>query len=196
MAKTETTLAGAKVEVNQDDATGVVFQLPESVNHTPGGLTASPPTTGQKFYGQPIVLGCRVGIAANSPAAATTYRATLLDSNAPCILKVLRVAVRIVDITAGDFTDGDAGNLDVTVIRGDGADTETESDILADYAMDDDFENGEFMEFPHATVFLDNDTIVAGGSLYVDLILDPDNTAAATNDGCTADVWVTCVPVL
>lgn len=196
MAKRETTLVGSSVTVEQDDATGVLYQKPDSVLQTPGGLTATPPTTGEKFYGVPIILGCRVGIAANSPASATTYRATLLNKNAPCILKVIEIGVQIVDITAGDFTDGDAGNLDVTVIRGDGAGTETETDILADYALDDDFENGETMRFPHGTVFLTNSTVIAGGSLYVDLIVDPDSTAGATNDGCTADVWVTCVPVV
>jgi hypothetical protein len=137
----------------------------------------------------------RVGIAANSPAAATTYRATLLNKNSPAKLKVLGCHFRVVDLTVGDYTDADAGNLDITFIRGDGAASETESDILADFTLDDDYANGEQADFPDTTTLLTNDEIVEGGSLYVDLIVDPDATAGATNDGATVDAWVEVMKV-
>jgi len=136
-----------------------------------------------------------VGIAADSPAASTTYRATLLNKNAPAILKVLQIQARMVDVTIGDFTGSDSGNLDLTVIRGDGAGTETESDVLAVQALNDTTDNGEALFYPAGTVVLTNDTIVSGGSLYVDLLVDPDATAGATNDGATVDVMVTVMKV-
>jgi hypothetical protein len=196
MARTETYLPGLDTRILQDDATGILIQMPDSTKQTMGGLDASPPVTGQKFYGVPLVLGCRVGIAANSPAASTTYRATILNKNAPTILKILKIETRMVDITEGDFTTGDGGNLTLTVKRGNGAASETESDVLAEQQIDGTVQNGEQLQYPTATVFLTNDTIVSGGSLYVDLLVDPDVTAGAVNDGCTYDVWVTCVPVV
>ena len=196
MPRNETSLVGITTEWSQDSATGVLSQNAESTKSSPGGLTASPPVTGELAFGIPMVLACRVGIAANSPAAATTYRATLLNKSAPSKLKVLSVEARIVDLTTADFTDGDGGNLDLTVIRGDGAASEVESDILADFTLDDDYANGEHVRWPDTTTFLTNDGIVSGGSLYVDLVVDPDATAGATNDGATVDVWVTVLRVI
>lgn len=195
MAVDITGIAQVQTSVPQDDATGILVQTPEGTRSTPGGLSATPRPAGQNFYGQPFILGCRVGIAANSPAAATTYRATLLNKNAPSLLKVLEITMQVVDLTVADFTDADAGNLDVTVIRGDGATSEVESDVLADFTMDDDFANGETIRWPDQTTLLANTDVVEGGSLYVDLIVDPDATAGATNDGAVVDVWVTCVKV-
>lgn len=188
-------IAQVQTDVPQDDATGVLVQAPEGTRSTPGGLSDTPPATGQNFYGQPFILGCRVGIAVNSPAAATTYRATLLNKNAPCALKILEVTMQVVDLSVAEFTDADGGNLDVTVIRGDGDASETESDVLADFTMDDDFANGETIRWPDQTTLLANTEIVEGGSLYVDLVVEPDATAGATNDGAVVDVWVTCVKI-
>lgn len=196
MPFTESHIPTANLDRNQDNATGLLIQNPASTYSTQGGLTATPPATGQKFYGPPIVVGARVGIAANSPAASTTYRATIFNKNCPHKMKVQDVQLRIVDLTAADFGDADGGNLDFTLIRGDGAASETESDVLADQTLDDDFENGETVRYPHATVFLANDEIVEGGSLYADLIVDPDDTAGATNDGAVVDVFVTLVPII
>lgn len=187
---------GRTVEHSQDNVSGLITQNPESTMSTLGGLTASPPTAGQIAVGQEFVLLGRVGIAANSPAELTTYTVQWFNKNAPFKFRINEVVLSMVDLTAGDFTDGDAGALDFTVIRGDGAASETESDVLADQTLDDDFENGETVRYPHATVFLANNEVVSGGSLKAQLIVTPDATAGATNDGVTADVLIRCLRVL
>ena len=178
--------------IDQDTVTGLPTQNVESTRSTPGGLRATG-TVADVLMGHEFTLLARCGIEANSPAAATTYRTTLMDSNAPFKFRILQIGFEVVDLTVGDFTDGDAGNLDITVIRGDGAESETESDILADFALDDDYANGEGAQFPTVAAGLANNTVVEGGSLYVDLIVDPDDTAGAVNDGALVDVWLRCI---
>jgi hypothetical protein len=181
-------------DFTQDAKSGLLLQSPESTGTTPGGLRATG-TVADVAYGNEFTLIARCGIAANSPAAATTYRTVLYNKNAPK-LRVLEVRFQVVDLTEADFTAGDAGNLDVTLIRGDGAESETESDILADFALDDAYANGEGASFPTATVpLLAGGEVVAGGSLYADLIVDPDATAGATNDGALVDVIVRCIRI-
>jgi len=185
-----------QTNIDGDSKYNVVTQSPESILQTLGGLGTPTASASQIAVGQEFTLVGRVGIAANSPAASTTYTVQWYNKDCPYKLKVLEVGFRVVDITADDYTDGDAGNLDLTVIRGDGAASETETDILADFAMDDDYGNGNGDRFPSATVALANDEVVSGGSLKAQLIVDPDATAGATNDGAEVDVWVRCLRVL
>lgn len=185
------------VEHDHERVLGCITQNPESTYSTPGGLTIpAAAAVGEVARGQEFTLLARTGIGANSPAAATTYRQPFFDAkSAPFKFRVLEVGFEVVDVTVGDFTDGDGGNLDLTVIRGDGAASETESDVLADFALDDDYANGTGVRFPTAAVALANNTVVEGGSLYADLVVDPDATAGATNDGAIVDVWVRCLRV-
>ena len=192
MPLTNTFIAGKNVEHNQDSVTGVITQNPESTLSTKGGLGTTG-TVADVAYGTPFVLLGRVGIDENSPAASTTYTVQWFNKDAPFKFRILEIVLKVVDVTAADFTDGDAGNLDFTVIRGDGDVSENESDVLADQTLDDDFENGETVRYPHGTVFLANDTVVEGGSLKAQLIVDPDATAGATNDGAMVDVEIHCL---
>lgn len=179
--------------IEQDAILGLPIQTVESTRSTPGGLRTAGTVT-DVLKGHEFTLIARVGIDANSPADVTTYRTPFFTAkSAPFPFRILQVGFEVVDITAGDFTDGDAGNLDVTVIRGDGAASETETDVLADFALDDDYANGEGAQFPTVSIPLVNNSVVEGGSLYVDLLVDPDATAGATNDGAMVDVWCRCI---
>lgn len=183
-----------KTSVDQDDVTGVLIQNPESTRSAPNGFTTPAGAVDEGLMGHELVLAARVGIGANSPAASTTYTHQWFNKNCPYKLKVLEVGFRVVDLTVADFTDGDNGNLDVTIIRGDGAESETETDVLADVALDDDYSNGTGDRYPSSSVALAADEVVKSGSLKAQLIVDPDDTAGATNDGAIVDVWVRCVP--
>ncbi len=183
------------VQHDHERVIGCITQNPESTMGTIGGLRAVG-TVADVARGQEFTLIARVGIDENSPAAATTYRTPFFTAKSnPFKFRVLEVGFEVVDLTVADFTDADAGNLDVTVIRGDGAASETESDVVADFALDDDYANGAGARFPNATVVLANNEVVADGSLYADLVVDPDATAGATNDGALVDVWCRCVRV-
>jgi hypothetical protein len=195
MPKQENWANHTVVEHDHERVLGCITQNPESTHGTPGGLRATG-TVADVARGQEFTLLARVGIDENSPAAATTYRTPFFTAkSAPFKFRVLEIGFEVVDLTVADFTDADAGNLDVTVIRGDGAASEVESDVLADFAMDDDYANGAGARFPNATVVLANNEVVAGGSLYADLVVDPDATAGATNDGAMVDVWCRCIRI-
>jgi len=183
------------VEHDHERILGVITQNPESTMGTPGGLGTTG-TVADVARGQEFTLLARCGIDENSPAAATTYRTPFFTAkSAPFKFRILEVGFEVVDLTVANFTNEDAGNLDVTVIRGDGAASEVESDVLADFALDDDYANGAGARFPTATVVLAANEVVEGGSLYADLIVDPDDTAGATNDGALVDVWVRCLRI-
>jgi hypothetical protein len=181
---------------NQDTTLKLLTQNPESTSSTVAGLTVPTGQCTDVAVGQEFTLLARCGIGVDSPAGATTYRTPFFTAkSAPFPFRILQVGFEVVDITVTDFTDGDGGNLDVTVIRGDGAASETESDVLADFALDDDYANGEGAQFPTVAVGFTNNTVVAGGSLYADLVVDPDATSAGTNDGALVDVWVRCLRI-
>lgn len=196
MPRQENWASHVDVQNDHERIIGCITQNPESTMGTIGGLTTPTGQCTDVARGQEFTLLARVGIGENSPAAATTYRTPFFTAkSAPFKFRVLEVGFEVVDLTAADFTDGDAGNLDVTVIRGDGAASETESDVLADFAMDDSFVNGTGVQFPRETIPLANNEVVEGGSLYADLIVDPDATAGATNDGALVDVWCRCMRI-
>jgi len=183
------------VEHDHEGVIGCITQNPESTMGTPGGLRVVG-TVADVARGQEFTLIARCGIDENSPAATTTYRTPFFTAkNAPYKFRILEVGFEVIDLTEANFTDGDNGNLDVTVIRGDGADAEAETDVLADQALDDDYANGAGARYPSSSVVLANNEVVAGGSLYADLVVDPDDTAGAVNDGALVDVWVRCVRV-
>lgn len=196
MPFTQTHIPHRTTDRSQDTTLKIVTQDSESTVSTVAGLTTPVGQVTDIAVGQEFTLIARTGFGVNSPAAATTYRTPFFPAKtAPFKMRVMEVGFEVVDITVAEFTDGDAGNLDVTVIRGDGAASETESDILADFALDDDYANGKGARFPTAAVALSNNIVVDGGSLYADLVVDPDDTAGATNDGAIVDVWVRCIRV-
>ena len=195
MPITRTTIPHRVTTVTQDAIMKLITQNPESTSSTVNGLTISVGENETEVQvGQEFTMLARVGFGINHPDAADTHRTPFFTAkSAPFEFRILEVGFEVVDITVADFTDADAGNLDITVIRGDGATSETESDVLADFAMDDDYANGTGARFPNATQILTNNTVVSGGSLYVDLVIDPDATAGATNDGAVVDCWVRCL---
>lgn len=196
MGLTQNPLAGRSTTLSADSVTGLHTQNPASTQSTVGGLPTTGTVEDAVAVGQEFTMIGRVGIDENSPAAATTYTTDFFSKNAPFKFRILEVILQIVDLTAADFTDGDGGNLDFTVQDGDGAESETFTDVLADQTLDDDFENGETVRYPHATVFLTNTTIDVNESLRAQLIVDPDATAGATNDGAMVDCIVRCMRVL
>jgi hypothetical protein len=196
MSLTQSTKSGVAADLSHDSKYNLPTVDPNGLLHSSGGLG----TTGSLAdiqVGTEFVLLGRVGIDENSPAASTTYTVQFFDSDAPFKFRINEIVMTMGDITVANFTDGDAGNLDFLVVRGDGdPDGETETDVLASQTFDDDIETGETIRYPHATVFLDNDTVVDGGSLKAQLILDPDATAGATNDGAWVDCLIRCMRVL
>ncbi len=195
MPITRTMIPTRVISQDQDTVLKLITQDSESTSSTVNGLTTPVGAVTEVAVGQEFVMLARVGIGADAPDAATTYRAPFFTAkSAPFKMRVLEVGFEVIDLTVGDFTDGDGGNLDVTVIRGDGAASETESDVVADFAMDDDYANGSGARFPTASVLLANNIVVSGGSLYTDLIVEPDSVGA-TNDGASVDVWVRCIRV-
>lgn len=197
MPITRTMIPTRVVDVSQDTVTKLITQDPASTESTVNGLSTPAGAVTDVAKGHEFMLLARVGIGENSPAAVTTYRTPFHTAkSAPWQYRVLEVGFEMIDITVADFTDGDAGNLDLTVIRGDGAASEVESDVIADFALDDDYANGSGLRWPTAAVVFANNTVVVGGSLYVDLLVDPDATAGATNDGAIVDVWVRCLRTL
>lgn len=195
MSLTHTTKSGVAASQNHDTKYNLCTQDPSGLLHSAGGL-GSTGTLADVQVGQEFTLLGRVGIEANSPAAATTYTVNFFSKDAPYKFQILEVAFQVVDLTVADFTDGDAGNLDLTVEDGDGAASEAFTDVLADQALDDDYANGTGLRYPTATVGLTNCVIGAGESLRASLIVDPDATAGATNDGAVVDVIVRCLRVL
>jgi len=196
MPITRTIIPTRVISHDQDTVLKIITQDSESTSSTVNGLTEPVGQATDIAVRQEFVMLARAGFGVNSPATATTYRTPFFTAkSAPFKMRVMEVGFEVVDITVADWTDGDAGNLDVTVIRGDGAESETESDVLADFAMDDDYANGKGARFPTAAVALTNNVVVEGGSLYADMVLDPDATAGATNDGAIVDVWVRCIRV-
>lgn len=197
MPSTRTTIPHRTVDNSQDTVLKLITQDSESTSSTVDGLTISVGENETEVQvGQSFIMLARVGYGINHQAAVDTHRTPFFTAkSAPFKMRVLQVGFEVVDITVAEFTDGDAGNLDITVIRGDGAASETESDVLADFALDDDYANGKGAQFPTAAVALTNNIIVEGGSLYVDLVVDPDATAGATNDGAVVDCWVHCIRV-
>lgn len=190
----ETGRTGVQVNLTPDGVTGVVTQDSESTLSTPGGLATSG-TVADLAMGQEFTLIARCGIDTNSPAASTTYTVDYFSKNAPFKFRVLEVMFEVIDLTVAEFTDADAGNLDVTVQDGDGAEAETFTDVLADFALDDDYANGKGARFPTAAVVLTNTTIEKNESLRAQLIVDPDAVAGGTNDGALVDIMVRCIRV-
>ncbi len=171
----------------------LITQDPESIGSTPAGL----PTTGTvaaTAVGHEFTLVGRMGIDGNAPDAATTYTVNLFAKDAPYKFRVLEIRFEVIDLTVGDFTDGDGGNLDITVQDGDGASSEAFTDVLADQALDDDYANGTGTGYPTSAVALTNTTIAAGESLRASLIVEPDSVGA-TNDGALVDVIIRCLRV-
>lgn len=195
MPITRTMIPTRVISQDQDTVLKLITQDSESTSSTVNGLTIPVGAVTEVAVGQEFLLMARVGIGADAPDAATTYRTPFFTAkSAPFKMRAIQVGFEVVDLTVANFTDGDGGNLDVTVIRGDGAASETESDVLADFALDDDYANGKGAQFPTVGVALTNNIIVADGSLYADLIVEPDSVGA-TNDGAIVDVWCRCVRV-
>lgn len=183
------------VEHNHERVIGCITQNPESTAGTPGGLGTTG-TVADVARGQEFTLLARCGIDENSPAAATTYRTPFFTAaSSPFKFRILEVGFEVVDLTVTDFNNADNGNLDVTVIMGDGAASETEYDVLADQTLDENYANGTGARYPTSSVALTYTEIDEGESLYADLVVDPDDTAGATNDGAIVDVWVRCLRV-
>lgn len=195
MTQSHDSKSGVKADLSHDTKYNLSTQAPTGILHSSNGLGTTG-TLADVQVGQEFCLLGRMGIDENSPATITTYSVNLYNKDAPFKMRINEILLTIGDLTVADFTDADAGALDVTLIRGDGATSETESDVLADQTLDDDFETGERVSYPHATVFLTNDVVVAGGTLRADLLVTPDATAGATNDGVWVDVLVRCMRIL
>lgn len=191
MGRQESTQVGRDTQVSGDAKYNMITQNSDSMSHTVGGLAL---LNGGIQVGQEFTLIARCGITANVPDTPTTYTVNLFSKDAPWKFRVLEVRFEVIDLTVGDWTDGDSGNLDITVQDGDGAGSESFSDILADQALDDDFANGLGVSYPHATVGLTNTEIDAGESLRCLVIAEPDSVGA-TNDGVLIDFILRCMRV-
>lgn len=193
MSKAESTKTGRKTSVLGDSKYNMLIQDPESTDSTTGGLRATG-TVADVAVGQEFTLIARCGIDENTPAAATTYTTDFYSKDAPYKLRVLEVRFEVIDLTTADYTDADGGNLDITLQDGDGVASETFSDVLADFALDDDYANGTGATFPTAAIGLTNTVIDVGESLRALVIADPDSVGA-TNDGVLIDIIVRCMRV-
>ena len=192
MSQTHASKSGVKADLSHDSKYNLGTQAPTGMLHSAAGLTTTGTVT-DVAVGQEFTLIARCGIDENSPAASTEYQTDIFDGDCPFKMRVLEVRFEVVDLTVADFTDADAGNLDLTVLGGpDGS----EVDILADFALDDDYANGTGASFPTAAVALTNTEVDVDESLHAILIVDPDATAGATNDGAMVDVILRCIRVL
>jgi hypothetical protein len=159
-----------------------------------GGITAS----GDVEVGQEITLLGRF-VSTAGIADTETQTINFYSKDCPYTLRVLEIRFQVISIDVAHFTDGDGGNLDFTVHKGDGAASESFSDLLADVALDDDYVNGEGDFYPTSTVPLvvAQQEIEANKSLRAQLILDPDDTikGGAGNDPVTIDCMIRCLRV-
>jgi len=196
MGRSESSLVGrGPTEWSQDSVSGVLTQNPES---TLSSVTEVGGTNGNIGLGVPFKVCCRLGIAANSPAAATNYDADVFSKNAPFKFRVLGGQMTTIDVTAAEFGAADAGALNLTLRHGDGAASETFANIV-DCNFDENIPaNGFSTPLPRAATDawdIDEAVIGEGESLQVRLTLDPDATAGATNDGCEVFVELDCLRV-
>jgi len=182
--------------VQQEVILGLLTQTSESTSSTPGGVRSTG-TVDDVAIGHEFTLLARVGIEANSPAAATNYDHLWFNKNAPFKFRVMEVRHVTQDVTAGDYTAADGGDLRIIVARGDGATVETFTTIV-DANLDENVPaNNLATTYPNTSTGLDlaQSTIAAGESLRVRVTLDPDATAGATNDGGMFDVICRCMRV-
>lgn len=193
MTLRESTKTGRTTSVLGDAKYNMLIQDPQSTDSRLGGLGTSG-TVADVAVGQEFTLIGRAGKDENVPDAATTYTVDFYSKDAPYKFRVLEVRFEVIDLTAGDWTDGDGGNLDITVQDGDGADSESFTDVLADQVLDDDFSNGLGVSYPSSSVALTNTTIDEGESLRASIIAEPDS-AGATNDGVLIDFIIRCMRV-
>lgn len=195
MPKTFDNIPHRKLNYDQDTVTGVLTQNPGS---TVLSSLAGIETNGSIGVGNEFVLAARLGIAANTPAGATNYDALFFNKNAPFKFIVTQFSVTTIDVTAGDYTAADAGNLQIFLSHGDGEVSETFTDICA-FNLDENVPaNGLGIVVPgHATLTMDQAQVVisTGDSLRARVTLDPDATAAGTNDGGEFYVVARCLRV-
>jgi len=195
MPRTEQSITGRVNEVDQDSVTGLMTQDPDSTNSTLGGLAVNDDVA----VGTPFTLIRRIKTAAELKTP-TTYTANFFSKNAPFKFRVVGIRFQVQTIDVAHFTDGDGGNLDLTVHHGDGAASESFNDILADQVLDDDYATGTAGSYPSSTVAVDPDycTVDTGESLRAQLIADPDDTISggAGADSVEVDVIMECVRVV
>lgn len=190
----ETPLQARTTNVEQDSVMAILTQDAISTNSTPTGLT----TNGDVGFGKEFVLCARLGIAADSPAGATNYDALFFNKNAPFKFLVTQVTITTIDVTAGDYTAADAGDLKFELAHGDGEASETFTNIFSLNLDENVPANNLGLTIPaSATHTMDQaQTIIAAGdSLRARVILDPDATAAGTNDGGEFLWVIRCVRV-
>lgn len=194
MPHTETTLTGRDTQNVQDSIFGMFTQNPESTVSTPGGRRAT--TNADIAVGQSFNLIGRLASAATL-ATPTTYTVDFCSKNAPFKFDIVGIRWRLISYTQTDWTDGDGGNLDITVQDGDGAASESFTDVLADQTLDDTYTAGMGVEYPTATIATSNTTIDVDESVRAQLIADPDDTVsgAAGADPAVFDVILECVRV-
>lgn len=192
MGLTQTTLTGKTTEHTADSVLSIITQNPESTNGTAGGLSVN----GDIAVGVPFLIKVRT-VSAAALKAVVTYTADIFAKNCPFKLEVLSIRVRLISYTQADWTDADGGNLDITVQDGDGAASESFTDVLADQVWDDTYTDGMQLEYPSATVVIGNATIDEDESLRCQMICDPDDTvvAAAGADALTMEFIVECIRV-
>jgi hypothetical protein len=170
----------------------LISQDPQSMSHKTGGLSVN----GDVAVGQRLTLIGRC-VSAAALKAVVTYTVDFFAKDAPFKFRILDIRVKLVSYTQADWTDADGGNLDVTVQDGDGAASETFTDVLADQAFDDTYTDGMVLDYPSATIVLADNEIAAGESLRAQMICDPDDTvvAAAGADACTMEFVIDIIRV-
>lgn len=196
MSLTRTSKSGVAADASADAVYNLGTQDPTGLLHTAGGLSTA---NGAVAVGQEFTMVGRL-VSAAALTSTTTYTVNFFSQNAPFKFRVLEVQVQLISYTQADWTDGDGGNLDVTLQDGDGDTTsETFTDVLADQALDDSYTAGMALRYPSGTVALvpATSTIDEDESLRAQLVCDPDDTVkgGAGADAVTVDVIVRCLRV-
>lgn len=194
MAKFAHGRTGVTMNLTPDAKHGVVSQDPVSTLATMNGIGN---VLGDFAVGVPVVIIARVG-AASHPAAATDRTANVFAKDCPHKLRLLDVSFQMDTIDVLEFDDGDGGALDLKVEHGDGAASESFNEVMADFAIEDDYVNGEgalVAPTVSAPLVVAYQVVDVGESLRVTLTIDPDATIAAGAAAVWVDVMLTVVRI-
>lgn len=185
---------GVTMNLTPDAKHGVATQDPESTLATMGGIGD---VLGDFAVGVPTKVVVRMG-SASFVAAATDYTADVFAKDCPHKMRLLDVSFQVQALTLTDWTDADNGNLDLKVEHGDGAASESFNEVMADFAIDDDYAAGEgarVAPLVSAPLVIAYQIIDEGESLRVVLTADPDDTITTGAAATWIDVILTLVRV-